>query len=76
MNILLRFLSYAGDWLHSQLRWGLLNFLKDPDTRCILHLISRLGTVLCTMHLALHVLILLHDDLTTSSLSLNAFALL
>jgi hypothetical protein len=62
--------------MHSRLRRGLLIFLQDPDTRCILHLISGSETTVCTLHLAVHVLILLHDVLTMSNLSLNASALL
>ena len=59
----------------SQLHWDYLIFLQDPDTRCILHIISGSGTTVCTLHLAVHVLILLHDVLTTSNLSLNPFDL-
>ena len=60
----------------SQLRWGLLLFLQDPDTRCNLHLISGSGTIVCTLHLVVHALVLLHDALTMPNLSLNASALL
>jgi hypothetical protein len=76
MNVLLCIVSNAGNWMHSRLRRGLLIFLQDPDTRCILHLISGSGTTVCTLHLAVPVLILLHDVLTMSNLSLNASALL
>jgi hypothetical protein len=62
--------------MHSRLRGGLLIFFQDPDIRCLLHLIPGSGTALSTMHLAAHVLVLLHDVWTTSNLSLNAFALL
>ena len=69
------FLGNAGDWLHSQLRWGLPIFLQDPDTRCILHLILGPGTTMCTLHLMVHVLVL-HDVLAMPRVSLNAFAFL
>ena len=51
-------------------------FLQDLYTRCILHLISGSGTIVCTLYLTMHVLILLHNVLTMSNLSLNASALL
>ena len=95
MNVLLFILSYAGDWLHSQLRGGLvafsatlrtscilsyardcLIFLQDPNTRCILHLISGSRTIVCTLHLVVHVLVLLHEVLATPNLLLNAYALM
>ena len=69
------FLSYAGDYIQSQLCRGLLLFLQDTDTRFILHLISCSGTTVCTLHLEVHVLVL-YDALAAPSLSLNAFALL
>ena len=76
VDVLLCILSDAGDWMHSRLRRGPLIFLQDPDTRCILHLISGSGTIVCTLYLTMHVLILLHNVLTMSNLSLNASALL
>jgi hypothetical protein len=58
------FLSYAGDYI----------FFFDPATRFILHFLVGLGTTLCTMHLAVHVLLLLYGVVTASNLSLNASA--
>ena len=43
-------------------------FFFDPDTRFLHHLLAGLGTILCTMHLAMRVLFLLHSVLTSSSL--------
>ena len=45
-------------------------FFFDPATRFLHHLPAGLGTTLCTMHLAVHVLFLLHSVSTLSSLCL------
>jgi hypothetical protein len=58
------FLSYARDYI----------FFFDPATRFILHLQAGLGTTLCTMHLAVHVSLLLYGVVTASNLLLNASA--
>jgi hypothetical protein len=58
------FLSYARDYI----------FFFHPATRFILHLLAGLETTVCTMHLAVHVLLLLYGVVTASNLSLNASA--
>jgi hypothetical protein len=73
VNVLLCFIRYTRNWMHSQVRWDYLIFLQDPDTRCILHLISGSWTTVRTLHLMVHVLVL-HDALTMIELSLNATA--
>ena len=45
-------------------------FFFDPATRFLHHLPAGSGTTLCTMHLAVHVLFLLHGVTTSSSLCL------
>ena len=47
-------------------------FFFDPAIRFLHHLPAGSGTTLCTLHLAVHVLFLLHDVSTSSSLRLRS----